>query len=169
MVRTIEINGTFSGNLTAPTDVLGEIVRFLNGTNATLYAFEVKVIGDSLNASITDYVLKLAPPFIPKGFNITINARPLNGTVFIPYAQGIPVSIETRRFNTTSYLEVHPQRVLKTSGTWDEKILDTLNGSTILTIGGFKLVLNVSSPGNYTFIILHNDTEISISALEVGG
>ncbi len=166
-MRTAPINGTFSGNLTAPSSIFEEVVRFLNGTNTTLYAFEAMVIGERLNASITVYVLKLVPPFVPEKFNVTINAHPVNGTVIVPYASGIPVSVEFGQFEATSYLEVHPENVLKAIGSFNESELDNLNGSTVLTLNGFRFVVQVSRPGNYTFIVFHNGTEVSAGGLEL--
>ena len=171
-VGTAEINGTFSGFLTAPMGLFNETERFLEKMNTTLYAFEVKVIGENLNASITIYVLKLVPPFIPNGFNVTINAHPIEGPTFIPYAEKIPVSVEAKRGNngveTTSYLEMKPQEVKKASGVCRRERLDELNGSTILTLDGLSLSVNVHEPGNYVFTVLCNGTEISSGGLTVG-
>ena len=166
-MRTAPINGTFSGNLTAPSNIFEEVARFLNGTNAILYAFEAMVIGERLNASITVYVLKLVPPFVPEKFNVTVNAHPVNGTVLVPYASGIPVSVGFGQFEATSYLEVHPENVVKATGTFNESELDSLNGSTILTVNGFRFVVQVSKPGNYTFVVFHNGTEVSAGGLEL--
>ena len=166
-MRTAPINGTFSGNLTAPSSIFEDVARFLNGTNATLYAFEAMIIGEKLNASITVYVLKLVPPSVPERFNVTANAHPVNGTVIVPYASKVPVSVEFGQFEATSYLEVHPENVLKATGTLNESELNNLNGSTILTVNGFRFVVQVSSPGNYTFMVFHNGTEVSAGGLEL--
>ncbi|WP_297499685.1 hypothetical protein [Thermococcus sp.] len=168
-VRTAKINGTFSGYLTAPRGVFDEAKRFLEGINATLYSFEVEIIGKNFNTSITLYAIKLVPPFVSRDFNVTINAHPVNGTLFVPYAQGIPVSIEADGIITTSYLEVHPQKVLKATGALDKAELNNLNGSTILTLGEtrgeLRLILKVSRPGSCTFIVLHNGMEITSATL----
>ncbi|WP_297506697.1 hypothetical protein [Thermococcus sp.] len=172
-VKTAEINGTFSGYLTAPLTVFEEVERFLEGINATLYTFEVEIIGENFNTSVTLYALKLVPPFVPHDFNVTVNAHPVNGTVFISYARKIPVSIEAGGIGTTSYLEVQPQAVLKASGALDKAELNNLNGSTILTLGEtrgeLRLILRLANSGSYTFIVLHNGTEITSARMEVDG
>ncbi|WP_297419668.1 hypothetical protein [Thermococcus sp.] len=167
-IGTVGINGTFSGNLTVPMNILGEVEEFFEGTNATLYAFEARIISEKSNVSVIVYVLKLVPPFIPRKFNVTVNAHLINGTVFVPYTQGIPVSVEVGNFKTTSYLDVHPENVVRATGALKKSELDNLNGSTILTVNGLRFVVQVSKPGSYTLIVLHNGTEVSSGGLEVG-
>ncbi|WP_297550732.1 hypothetical protein [Thermococcus sp.] len=167
-IVTSPINGTFSGNLTAPAEIFGDVEKFLEEMNATLYSFEARIIGNESNSSITVYVLKLVPPFIPKDFEVTINAHPINGTTFVPYAWTIPVFVEFGNVTTTSYLKVSSGNVIKGTGNLMESELDNLNGSTILTINGLRFVVLVSKPGSYIFAVFHNDTEISSGGMEVG-
>ncbi|WP_297495664.1 hypothetical protein, partial [Thermococcus sp.] len=166
-IVTSPINGTFSGNLTVPEEIFGKVEKFLEKMNATLYSFEARIIGNESNSSITVYVLKLVPPFIPKDFRVTINAHPVNGTTFVPYAWTIPVSVEFGNVTTTSYLEVSPGNVIKGTGNLMESELDSLNGSTILTINGLRFVVLVSKPGSYIFAVFYNDTKISAGGMEV--
>jgi len=167
-IGTTEINGTFSGYLTAPSNVFNEARRLLEEMNATLYSFRINVVGENLNASITLYALKLVPPFVPGDFNLTINGRPLNGTVFVAYADGIPVTIETGKgLTTTSQLTVKPEQVFDVEGTWDAQRLNGLNGSVILRNKCLELKVFVRKPGDYVFEVFHNGTEISSGGLEV--
>ncbi|WP_456423901.1 hypothetical protein [Thermococcus sp.] len=162
------INGTFSGLLTAPQNVFNEARTLLEKTNATLYSFKVNVVGKNLNASITLYALKLVPPFVPRDFNLTINARPLNGTVFVAYADRIPITIEAGNgLTTTSQLTVKPEQVFDVEGVWDAQRLNELNGSVILRNKCLELKVFVRKPGDYVFKIFHNGTEISSGGLEV--
>jgi len=171
-VGTAEINGTFSGWLTAPMSVFNDVQRLLEGMNATLYSFKVEVVGRELNASITVYVLKLVSPFVPENFNVTINGRPLNGTMFVPYSNPIPVSIEVGKgrgsVNTTAYLRVKPAMVKQTMGVWDEVKLNDMNGSVILKLDGIDLRVTVRKPGDYLFKALINGTEFPLGELTVG-
>ena len=162
------INGTFSGYLTAPSNVFNEVRTLLEKTNATLYSFRVNVVGENLNASITLYALKLVPPFVPRDFNVTINGRPLNGTVFVAYADKIPVAVETKNESTTSHLIVEPGRIFDVEGTWDAQRLNGLNGSVILRNDCLELRVSVRKLGDYVFEVFHNGTEISSGGLEVG-
>ncbi|MCD6372777.1 MAG: hypothetical protein J7L37_04430 [Thermococcus sp.] len=172
-VKSTEITGTFSGLLTAPESVFEDAQRLLEEINVTLYAFEVKVVGREVNASITISALKLVPPFVPENFSVTINGKPLEGAVYVPYAEKIPVSIETAQrdrgeANTTSYLVVKPQKVLRVEGMWDAERLNEVNGSTIMRNSELELRVLVRAPGYYIFTILCNGTEVSSGGLQVG-
>lgn len=168
-VKSADINGTFSGWVTVPASVFEDVLALFRDMNATLYAFTVKVVGRDLNASIVVSALKLVPPFVPKDFNVTVNGRPIIGTVCVPYAERIPVLIEVpqENFNTTSYLSVRPQKVLSIEGMWDTERLDELNGSTIMRNGDMELKVMVRAPGDYIFTVLCNGTEVSSGGLEV--
>ncbi|WP_457741393.1 hypothetical protein [Thermococcus sp.] len=171
-VGSTEINGTFYGWLTAPMTVFDKAQKLLENTNATLYEFKVEVIGKKLNASITLFLLKLSPPFVPKDFNVTVNGKLLTGSVFVPYSDPIPVSIELREgkgsVNTTSYLKVRPTQVKQTMGVWDEEKLNALNGTVILKLDEVGLRVTVGKPGDYLFSAIINGTENPLGALTVG-
>ncbi|WP_297438247.1 hypothetical protein [Thermococcus sp.] len=171
-VGSAKINGTFSGWLTAPMGLFNETQKLLEDTNATLYLFEVEIIGKDLNASITIPVLRLVPPFVPENLNITINGEPLRRVTYVANVEKMPVYIEVesggKSLGTTSYLDVKPRRIEKGSGVWKAEELNLKNGSTIMRIDNLSLTVTVRGPGNYLFKVLYNGSEVSSGGLEVG-
>jgi|GEM_PF-3335740 len=169
-VGTAEINGTFSGWLTAPMAYFDEIERFLNSTNVTLYAFTVEVEGKE-NASITVPILKLTPSFVPKDVNISINGRRINGTACVAYSEPLPVSISRTEGNgyvgTTAYLTVHPARNITFTARTRADELNRIAKETLLRAGEMELVVTLVKPNEYLFSVLCNGTEVSSGKLEV--
>jgi len=176
-VGSAEINGTFSGWLTAPMDVFDEVEMFLNSMNVTLYAFTVEVLGVKTNASVAIYVLKLSPSFVPRDFNITINGRRINGTTCVPYSDKLFVEIEERRnrgrLGTGAYLVLNNVSTVKATARVSIGSLNNVTEKTLLTLTephGEKvsLIVRVVRPDDYVFTVLCNGTEVSSSGLEVG-
>jgi len=170
-VGTAEINGTFSGWLTAPMTYFDEVKRFLNSTNVTLYAFTVEVEGRE-NASITVPILKLTPSVVPRDVNISINGRRINGTSCVAYSEPLPVSISRTEGNgyvgTTTYLTVHPARNITFTARTSADELNRIAKETLLRAGEMELVVTLVKPNEYLFSVLCNGTEVSSGELEVG-
>ncbi|WP_461866876.1 hypothetical protein [Thermococcus sp.] len=170
-VGTAEINGTFSGYLTAPMDVFDEVERFLNSMNITLYAFTAEVSGGKTNASITVYVLKLSPSFVPRDFNITINGRRINGMTCVPYSKNMSLSIWKSGRNgyvkTESYLTVHPTSTTKATARTSVEVLNNVTEKTLLRLNDMSFIVKVVKPNDYLFTVLCNGTEVSSGGLDV--
>ena len=170
-VGSTEINGTFSGWLTAPMAYFDEVERFLNSTNVTLYAFTAEVEGKT-NASITVYVLKLVPSFVPTDVNITINGREIKGTTCVAYSEPLPVSISRTegngRVGTTAYLSVHPAQNITLTARTSVEALNNATEKTLLRTADMSFVVKVAKPNDYLFIVLCNGREASSGGLVVG-
>jgi hypothetical protein len=170
-VGSAEINGTFSGWLTAPMAYFDEVERFLNSTNVTLYAFTAEVKGN-MNASITVYVLKLVPSFVPRDVNVSINGQEIKGATCVAYSDPLPVSISRKEGNglvgTTAYLKVHPSgNVTLTAGVSVDE-LNNVTERTLLQTGEMKFVVRVVKPNDYIFTVLCNGTNVSSGRLTLG-
>ena len=170
-VGSAEINGTFSGWLTAPMAYFDEIERFLNSTNVTLYAFTAEVEGN-MNASITVYVLKLVPSFVPRDVNVSINGREIKGTTCVAYSDPLPVSISRKEGNglvgTTAYLKVHPSGNVTLTARVSVDELNNVTERTLLQVGDMKFVVRVLKPNDYVFTVLCNGTNVSSGRLTLG-
>ncbi|MEO2151601.1 MAG: hypothetical protein ABGW50_02985 [Thermococcus sp.] len=170
-VGTAEIKGTFSGWLTAPMAYFDEIERFLNSTNVTLYAFTAEVYGN-MNASITVYVLKLVPLFVPNDVNVSINGREIKGTTCVAYSEPLPVLISRAEGNgyvgTTAYLKVHPGENITFTARVDADELNNITERTLLQTGEMRFVVRVLKPNDYVFTVLCNGTNVSSGRLTVG-
>ncbi|WP_297535957.1 hypothetical protein [Thermococcus sp.] len=170
-VGTAEINGTFSGWLTAPMAYFDEIERFLNSTNVTLYAFTAEVEGN-MNASITVYVLKLVPAFVPKDVNVSINGREIKGATCVAYSDPLPVSISRKEGNglvgTTAYLKVHPLGNVTFTTRVSASELNNVTERTLLQTREMKFVVRVVKPNDYVFTVLCNGTNVSSGRLTLG-
>lgn len=82
---TVLLNGTFSGQLSVPALIAEGVKEYFGGINATLYSFEVEVIGDSgmPRAGITLHLLRIVPPFEPEDFEVFINAKQVSGETYV--------------------------------------------------------------------------------------
>ncbi|ASJ06919.1 hypothetical protein [Thermococcus pacificus] len=161
-VTYVQVNGTFSGGMVVPSTIADEVEDYFSNVNATLYSFEAKVVGE-MNASITTYALKVTPPFDPDGFEIIINAHPVNGTTYVPYAEGIPVSVRYMGHSYRSVLTVRPTRSVGSFGEWSEEYLGGANGSRLLKVDSLTLVVDVVEPGHYDFVIVKEPENLEIS------
>ncbi|WP_148882435.1 hypothetical protein [Thermococcus aciditolerans] len=150
----VPLNGTFSGGIVVPAGISDEVVDYLSGFNTTLYSFEAEVLGDDMNASITLSALRLSPPYEPEDFEVIVNARPIKGTTYVPYAERIPVCIRYHDHDYRAFLTVKARDEVKASGSWSRGYLDGASNSTLLEIGDLRLVIRVEGPGHYVFSII---------------
>ncbi|ASA77291.1 hypothetical protein CDI07_02970 [Thermococcus sp. 5-4] len=150
----VPLNGTFSGGIVVPAGISDEVADYFSGLNATIYSFEAGVIGDEMNASITISALRLSPPYELEDFEVIINARPIKGTAYVPYAERIPVCIRYHGNDYRAFLTVKPREEVKASGSWSRGYLDGASNSTLLEVGDLKLVVRVEGPGHYFFSVV---------------
>ncbi|NJE10046.1 hypothetical protein [Thermococcus sp. MAR1] len=165
----IQLNGTFSGGIVVPAAIAGEVVDYFEGLNATLYSFEAGVTGDEMNASITLSALRLSPPHEPADFEVIVNARPIKGTTYVPYAERIPVCIEYGGRRYRAFLTVNPVHEVKASGNWSQDYLNGASNSTLMALGDLRLILRVEESGHYVFSIMTPENfEVAAGGLVLG-
>lgn len=161
-VTYVQVNGTFSGGMVVPSAIADEVEDYFSNINATLYSFEAEVVGE-MNASITTYVLKVTPSFDPDGFEVIVNAHPVNGTTYVSYAEAIPVSVRYMGHSYRSFLTVNPTESVGSSGEWSEEYLNGANGSKLLKVDELALVVDVVKPGHYHFVVIKEPENFEIS------
>ncbi|MDI3476262.1 MAG: hypothetical protein PWQ79_1582 [Thermococcaceae archaeon] len=153
----VNINGTFSGQLSVPASIAEDVREYFEKSNAKLYSFEIEVVDDNgtPQASITLYLLKIVPPFEPKDFEVLINGEPVSGEAYVPVYSDVPVVIEYHGARYSGQLTAEVQEKSHAKFTAEKSKLDEHLGETVKlgTVDEFSVLARVDEAGNYTFTV----------------